>query len=127
MSKNKEIIATPANPALPFSTVVGFESLVFVSGIVGRDPKSGGMAAGDMTAQTRQALTNIAEQIGKAGITLKNALKVTVFVTDMKRFKEMNTAYLEFFREGLPARSCVGVTALPDPEALVEIEVIAHR
>lgn len=127
MNNKKEIIATPSNPELPFSTVVGFENLVFVSGIVGRDPKTGEIAAGDMAAQTRQALTNIAEQMGKAGINLKNALKVTVFVTDMKRFKEMNTAYLEFFRGGLPARSCVGVTALPDPEALVEIEVIAHR
>lgn len=127
MNTKRDIIATPKNPELPFSTVVGFESLVFVSGIVGRNPETGGIAADDMAAQTRQALTNIAQQLGKAGITLKNALKATVFVTDIKRFKEMNQAYLEFFREGLPARSCVGVMALPDPEALVEIEVIAHR
>ena len=127
MDAKREIIATPANPALPFSTVVGFDKLVFVSGTIGRHPESGHIAVGDMAAQTRQVLQNIAGELATAAIGMENALKVTVFVTDMARFNEMNQAYLGFFSTGLPARSCVEVSALPDPEALVEIEMIAHR
>jgi 2-iminobutanoate/2-iminopropanoate deaminase len=127
MSQKREIIAVPAKSDLPFSTVVGFQSLVFVSGIVGRDSGSGAIAAGDMYQQTRQTLTNIEGLLAKAGIGLANVLKATVFITDMRRFKEMNRAYLEFFSDEKPARSCVAVTALPDPDAVVEIEVTAHR
>jgi 2-iminobutanoate/2-iminopropanoate deaminase len=127
MSQKREIIAVPAKSDLPFSTVVGFQSLVFVSGIVGRDARSGAIAAGDVYAQTRQTLSNIGELLAKAGAGPANVLKATVFITDMRRFKEMNRAYLEFFPAEKPARSCVAVTALPDADALVEIEVIAHR
>ena len=127
MTATREILAVPPRQALPFSALVGFDRLLFVSGTIGRDPATGDIAAGDMSAQTRQALASIANHLSRAGATLDNALKVTVFLTDMGRFKEMNHAYLEFFQAGLPARSCVGVSALPDPEALVEIEVIAHR
>ena len=127
MTAQRDIIAKAPDQALPFSALIGFERLLFVSGTIGRDPGTGSIAAGDMAAQTRQALVNIANHLSRAGVTLDNTLKVTVFLTDMGRFREMNRAYLEFFQAGLPARSCVGVGALPDPEALVEIEVIAHR
>jgi 2-iminobutanoate/2-iminopropanoate deaminase len=127
MTSQRDIIAGPPNPVLPFSALVGFEGLLFVSGTIGRDPASGSIAAGDIAAQTSQALANIASNLSRAGATLDNALKVTVFLTDMGRFKEMNQAYRECFQGGLPVRSCVGVSALPDPEALVEIELIAYR
>ncbi len=127
MRRKREIIAVPANPDLPSSTVVGFDALVFVSGMVGRNPASGKIDDGDMYAQTCQTLINIDEQLSKAGISLANVLKVTVFITDMHRFQEMNRAYREFFPDELPARSCIAVTALPNPDALVEIEIIAHR
>ncbi len=127
MNKKREILAVPENPDLPFSMVVGFDALVFVAGTVGRNPTSGDIANGDMYAQTRQALVNINEQLNKIDISLANALKATVFITDMQLFQEMNRAYREFFPSGLPARSCVAVTALPDPDAMVEIEMIAHR
>jgi len=127
MTLEREIIAVPDNKQAPFSTVVGLGNLVFVSGMVGRHPESGAIAAGDVGEQTRQTIANIERQLAVAGLALRHVLKATVFLTDMRRVQEMNRAYVAAFGAGLPARSCVQVVALPDPEALVEIEVIAHR
>ena len=127
MTEKREIIAVPNNKDMPFSTIVGFDNLIFVSGMVGRDPETGQIATDDIVEQTRQTLANIETQLARAGLSLKNVLKATVFITDMGLVKKMNQAYMTFFETGRPARSCVQVTALPDPEALVEIEVIAHR
>lgn len=126
MTDRRQIIAAPENKSLPFSTVVGFGNLIFVSGMIGRNPETGHIAA-DISEQTRQTLANIAAQLAIAGLSLANVLKATVFLTDMALVQEMNQAYRKFFQDGLPARSCVQVTALPDCEALVEIELIAHR
>ena len=127
MSKKREILALPADPEKPFASVVAFDALVFVSGTVGTNPESGKIEDEDMYAQTRQTLKNIEKQLGKAGLSLENALKATVFITDMQQVKEMNRAYREFFPDDKPARSCMEVGALPNPDALVEIEMIAHR
>ena len=127
MTLEREIIAVPDNKQAPFSTVVGLGNLVFVSGMVGRHPENGAIAAGDVGEQTRQTIANIERQLAVAGLALRHVLKATVFLTDMRRVQEMNRAYVAAFGAGLPARSCVQVVALPDPEALVEIEVIAHR
>lgn len=127
MTITRDIIAVPDNKDMPFSTVVGFGDLVFVSGLVGRDPENGTIAAGDVAEQTRQTIANIERQLAAAGLSLQHVLKATVFITDMRRVQEMNRVYVSAFPSGRPARSCVQVVALPDPEALVEIEVIAHR
>jgi 2-iminobutanoate/2-iminopropanoate deaminase len=126
MTEKRQIIALPNNRDLPFSTVVGFDKLIFVSGLIGRHPETGKIAT-DIAEQTRQTLANLEAQLDIAGLSLENVLKATVFITDMGLVQEMNQAYRTFFQAGLPARSCVQVTALPDSEALVEIEVIAHR
>ena len=127
MTEKREIIAVPDNTDLPFSTVVGFDKMIFVSGMVGRHPETGQIATADIAEQTRQTLANIEVQLAKTGLSLENVLKATVFLTDMELVQKMNRVYIAFFTSGLPARSCVQVTALPDPEALVEIEVVAHR
>ena len=127
MSKKREILAIPADPEKPFSSVVGFDALVFISGTVGINSASGKIDDKDMYAQTRQTLKNISKQLGKAGLSLENALKITVFITDMQQVKEMNRAYREFFPDEKPARSCCEVRALPNPDAQVEIEMIAYR
>lgn len=123
----REIISGSPGPQWPFSKTVGAGSWVFVSGTIGRDPATGDIARGDMFAQTRQTLANIDAQLRQAGLSQDCVLKVTVYLTDMGSFGEMNRAYSSFFRGGFPARSCVGVSALPDPEALVEIEAVACR
>ena len=122
---DKEIISR--HPEFPFSSAVAYGDLVFVSGTIGRDPKTRQIAEGDVGAQTRQALENVQQQLALAGSALDKALKVTVFVTDMALFNDMNQVYRQFFPADPPARSCVAVVALPDPTALVEIEIIAGR
>jgi 2-iminobutanoate/2-iminopropanoate deaminase len=127
MKRQFDIIAGPPTKNLPFSSVVGFENLILVSGMVGRDPETGKIAVGDIAEQTRQTLSNIDHQLAKAGLSLKHVIKATVFITDMGMVQTMNQVYVSFFESGLPARSCVQVVALPNPDALVEIEVMAHR
>ncbi len=111
----------------PYSPFVVYGDLVFVSGTIGRDPETGEIVRGDVAAQTRQALETIRRRLEQAGSGLEKVVKATVFLVDMAHFSQMNEAYREAFPGPLPARSCVQVTALPDPEALVEIEVIAGR
>lgn len=126
MGKKKEILRSPPlNPQLPFSKTVQFGDLVFVSGIVGRDPQTGEIAQLDIKEQTRQALRNIASFLESAGSSLENSLKINIFLKDMRLFSLVNQAYREFFREGFPARTCVEVSSLPDPEAMIEIDCIA--
>ena len=121
----KEVLSRAANR--PFSAAVGYGALVFISGTIGRNPEDGSLAANDVSAQTRQTLLNIQRQLALAGTSLDKVIKATVFLTDMSQVAQMNEVYCQFFTGDLPARSCVAVTALPDPEALVEIEVVAGR
>lgn len=123
----KQIVSKPAKPDSPYSPAVSGGPFVFVSGSVGRDPASGRIAKGDVNSQTRQAMANIAVQLQKADSGFDLALKATIFITDMDLFADMNKAYSSFFEGDPPARSCVEVARLPDPEALVEIELIALK
>ncbi len=125
-SYKKVIISGPPKANLPFCSAIGCGPFVFLSGLVGRN-ENGEIAAGDIAAQTTQAMRNLAFHLEKAGTSLDNALKATIFITDMASYPQMNEAYSSFFRAELPARSCVEVAQLPDPEALVEIEMIAVR
>jgi 2-iminobutanoate/2-iminopropanoate deaminase len=123
----REIVSKPAKPGLPYTPAVSSGPFVFISGSVGRDPGSGDIAEGDVGSQTRQAMTNIAAHLKRAGSSFDHAVKATIFITDMSLFAEMNKAYGSFFSSDPPARSCVEVSKLPDPEALVEIELIAVK
>jgi 2-iminobutanoate/2-iminopropanoate deaminase len=123
----KEVVSRPGKPGMPYSPAVSCGPLVFISGTVGRDPVSGDIAKGDVGSQTRQAMENIASHLEKADSSLDQALKATIFITDMNLYGDMNKAYGTFFSDAPPARSCVEVSKLPDPEALVEIELIAVR
>ncbi len=123
----KEILVGASIPGLPFSAVVGYGDLLFVSGIVGRNLETREIALDDMAAQTAQMMRNIEGFLKRAGSSLDKVLKVTLFVTDMGRFQELNRAYREFFPNDPPARSTLGVASLPEAEALVECEVIAAR
>jgi 2-iminobutanoate/2-iminopropanoate deaminase len=118
-------VSKPFSPSLPFSPAVTFGPFVFVSGIIGRNFSTGEIAIGDIESQTRQAMENIRHQLELAGSSLERVLKVTVFITDMKLFQRMNKVYSSFFEGDYPARSCAEVSAVPDPEAMVEIECIA--
>jgi 2-iminobutanoate/2-iminopropanoate deaminase len=124
-SIKRELLVKSAQ--FPFSTAVGFGNLVFISGAIGRNPENGQIAVGDVAEQTRQTLMNLQNSLEEVGSSLEQVLKVTIFLTDMNNFSQMNAAYRSAFKDGFPARSCVEVSALPDKDALVEIEMIAGR
>jgi 2-iminobutanoate/2-iminopropanoate deaminase len=126
-SYRKEIVSKPAKPELPYSPAVSCGPFVFISGSVGRDPATGQIAKGDVGGQTRQTMRNIAAHLEKAGSSFDQAVKATIFITDMGLYTDMNRAYASFFQSNPPARSCVEVSRLPDPDALVEIELIALK
>jgi 2-iminobutanoate/2-iminopropanoate deaminase len=110
----------------PFSSSLKAGKYIFVSGKVGVDPKSGEIQRGDIKAQTEQTLENLNQELQNYGLNLNSVVKTTVFLTDMRNFEAMNSAYKEKFKQKLPARSCVSVTAVPHVDALVEIELIAY-
>ena len=97
--------------------------LVFTSGNVGRDPETGDVPD-TIEEQTKQVLENIKSVLNKAGASMNDVVKTTVFLPDMGDYAKMNEVYVTFFDEPRPARSCVGAK-LARPEFKVEIEAIA--
>lgn len=130
MSENAftiESISLAGNRTIgPYSDAVKVDSLVFLSGRIGLGYGRIELVEGGVTEQTRQCLVNIAEVLKKAGSSLGNVVKSTVFLTNMADFASMNSVYGEVFAERRPARSTIAVAGLP-MGALVEIEVIAAR
>jgi 2-iminobutanoate/2-iminopropanoate deaminase len=115
-------LPTPAGPYSP-GMIAG--NLVFVSGQAGRDPATGTIGP-DVTAQTEQALKNIAAILEAAGSSLQHVIRCGVFLVDMKEFPRMNEVYARVFGAHRPARTTVEVSGLPGPGLLVEIDAIAY-
>ena len=113
-----------ATPKAPYSPVVVSGDHVFTAGQVAFDA-TGAVVAGDMEAQTRQALRNVQSCLAAAGCTLEDVVKVNAYLADLTDFDAYNTAYREFFSEPFPARTSVQA-GLP-PGLLVEIEAVARR
>jgi len=109
----------------PYSQGIDTGNIVFFSGQIALDPKTGEMAEG-IEAQTRRVLENIKGLLESQNLTFANVVKTTCFLADINDFVTMNNIYAEYFVEPYPARSAVGVAALPKG-ALVEIEVIAVK
>ncbi len=124
---SNQVIATDKAPKAigPYSQAIRAGDLVFASGQLGMSPETGQLAAADVAAQTRQALTNLQEVLAAAGATLGQVVKTTVFLLDMNDFAAMNAVYAEFFDANPPARSTVQVARLPR-DGRVEIEAIAR-
>ncbi len=124
----RERITTPHAPAAigPYSQAIAVGDFVFASGQIPLDPQTGQVIEGDVQAQTRQVLTNLASVLEQGGSSLVRVVKTTVFLSTMENFAAMNEVYAEFFTGEPPARSTVAVAGLPR-SALVEIEAIAVR
>ena len=122
----KKIISTNEAPAAigPYSQAVRSGSFLFCSGQIPLDPKSGQIVSGDIAAQTRRVLNNIAAVLRAEGLTFDSVVKTTIFLTDLNDFQLVNEVYGSYFKQDPPARSTVQVSALPKG-ANVEIEVIA--
>jgi 2-iminobutanoate/2-iminopropanoate deaminase len=122
----KKIIATPDAPAAigPYSQAIRSGNLIFCSGQIPLEPKSGQMVSDDIGDQTRRVLDNISGLLKSEGLSLADVVKTTIFLTDLGNFQIVNEIYGSYFNNQPPARSTVQVSALPKGSK-VEIEVIA--
>lgn len=111
-------------PIGPYSHVVVAGGQVFISGTPGVDPDTG-LLAGDAYTQARQALANVKAMLEAAGASLDDVAHVQVNLINVADFAEMNRAYAEFFAEPYPARTVIGIAALPKPGALLTINAVA--
>lgn len=110
----------------PYSPGLDTGAVLYVSGQVPLDPKTGKLVPGDIKAQTEQVFANLKDVLHTAGLSLHHVAKATVFMTDLTEFGAMNEVYAKHMPSPFPARSTVQVAALP-LGAKVEIEVVAHR
>jgi 2-iminobutanoate/2-iminopropanoate deaminase len=122
----KEIISTENAPGAigPYSQAVKTGNMIFCSGQIPIDPKTGEFVSDNVAEQTVQVLKNLSAVLEAAGASLNDVVKTTVFLADMGDFVEMNTVYAEYFNENKPARATVQAARLPR-DARVEIECIA--
>jgi len=120
-----QYVQTDKAPAAigPYSQAVKVGGLVFTSGQIALTP-AGEMLTGDVAAQTKQVLGNLAAVLAAAGSGLDRVVKTTIFLAEMDDFATVNAVYAEAFGDHKPARSTVAVKTLPK-NALVEIEAIA--
>jgi reactive intermediate/imine deaminase len=115
----------PSQPAsLPFSAAVSANGFVFVSGQVAKGD-DGNIVAGDIEAHTRQTLRNVERTLALAGCTLRDVVKVTVWLQDAGDFARFNRVYAEFFQGDKPARSTTQAKLVVDSR--IEIEAIAAK
>jgi 2-iminobutanoate/2-iminopropanoate deaminase len=124
----KEVIYTEAapKPLGPYSQAVKAGNMLFVSGQIPIDPKTGEVVKGGIKEQTRQVLENIKTVLEAAGYTLNDVAMAFVFLADMNMFPEYNEVYAQYFKEKPPARVTVQAARLPR-DVLIEIAVIAVR
>lgn len=122
----KKVLQSPkaAAPIGPYSQGIKTGNLIFVAGEKGIDPKTNQIVPGGIAAETRQTLENIKAILAEAGATTDDAVSVTVHMTDLKDFQQMNQVYAEYFRKDPPGRTTVQVPALP-AGAHIEITVVA--
>ena len=120
----KTVTADPGPPAAgPYSHAVVSNGLAFLSGQTPVDPDTGQLIEGSIGDQTRRCLDNLAIVAKAAGCELSDAVRVGIYVTDISTFKDVNEAYGTYFESDPPARSTIGVAALP-LGADVEIDMV---
>jgi len=120
-----QVINTEKAPAAigPYSQAISTGTLLFVSGQIPLDPKTGILVEGGIEERTEQILKNIQAIAEQAGTDMSQVIKTTVFLTDLGVFQQFNTVYSRFFGSCPPARSTVQVAALP-LNSDIEIEAI---
>jgi 2-iminobutanoate/2-iminopropanoate deaminase len=125
-TKGRQVVKTAKAPEAigPYSQAIRLGGLLFTSGQIALEPATGKLKDGDVSAQTEQALSNLAAVLEAGGSSLDRVVKATIFLKDMADFAAVNQVYAKCFGVSLPARSCVEVARLPR-DAKVEIEAIA--
>ncbi len=125
MSAHREPVNAPNAPAAvgPYVHAVRAGGLLFCSGQIPLDPRTGDLVGDTPGEQAGRCLENLAAVCQAAGATLGDAVKMTVYLTDMGAFSEVNEVYSSFFESDPPARVAIAVAALPRG-AQVEIDAV---
>ncbi len=125
MAESRETVHADGAPAAvgPYSHAVRSGELLFCSGQIPLDPQTGELVGAGPAEQARRCLENLEAVCEAAGTRLQRALRITVYMTDLAAFAEVNEVYGSFFGEDPPARVAVGVAGLPRG-AQVEIDAI---
>ena len=110
----------------PYSQAIIFNGLIFVSGQVPVNPETGEVVTSSFADEVKQVMSNVNAILTEAGTNINNAVKITIFLSDMNNFTELNELYASYFTsDQYPARECVQVARLPR-DVNVEISVIAQ-
>lgn len=124
--KKTQIVTENAPQAIgPYSQAIAVGNMLYASGQIPIDPKTGNIESNDIIAQTHQALSNVRGVLNATKLDFNDVVKTTVFLTDLNDFACVNNIYSQYFASPYPARSCVQVAALPKG-AKIEIEVVAR-
>jgi len=123
----KQVIEVKKVPAVgPYSHAVEAGALVFCSGQIPIDPRTGRLVESGIGEATRQVMNNLAVVLGEAGLSLKDVVKTTIYLVNLDDFATVNEIYGSFFDGAFPARSTVQVAALPKG-APIELDAVAVR
>ena len=125
----KKIIRTDNAPAPigPYNQAMHFGNILFISGQIPMDPKTGDIVQGDIKTETTQVMKNLEAILTAAGMTFADVLKTTIFLMDMGQFAQVNEVYGGYFNnETAPARETVQVSGLPKG-VTVEISMIVGK
>ena len=125
MSDHRQSVSAPDAPAPvgPYAHAIRTGDLLFCSGQIPLDPRSGELVGVTPADQAGRCLENLAAVCHAAGATLGDAVKVTIYMTDLSAFAAVNEVYGSFFESSPPARVAVGVSALPRG-AQVEMDAV---
>ena len=121
----RTIIHSESAPAAigPYSQAVRVGNTVYLSGQTPLDPATGKLVDGDISDQTRRVFANLSAVCAAAGGSLKDIVRMGIFLTDLGNFAAVNAVMRELFSEPYPARTTIGVRSLP-VNASVEIDAI---
>ena len=124
---SRTIISTSQAPAAigTYSQAVKVDRTVYISGQIPLDPATKELVAGDMEAQVRRVFENLKAVAEAAGASLADAVRVTIYLTDLGHFALVNQIMSEYFSQPYPARAAVGVASLPRAAA-VEADCILY-
>ena len=112
-----------AAPVGPFSQAVESGGFIYFSGQVGQDPTTGKLVAGGIEAETERVFQNLSAVLTAAGKSFDDVVRVGVFLTSMSDYVALNGIYAKHFRQPFPARTTIGVAALP-LGACVEMDLV---
>jgi 2-iminobutanoate/2-iminopropanoate deaminase len=127
MNERKVVVSPDApKPIGPYSQAIEAGDFLFCSGQIPLDPKTGQLVEGNISTQAKRILDNFQAILMAAGTDLKNAVKLTVYLTDLDDFEALNKVLAETFSSAPPARAVVQVAALPK-KASIEMDLIALK